>query len=159
MFFVFVVNAVVVFAINGVAGCVAAWQLSWLAFWFVFVLVEMLTLAESNAQITGVTDIYHRARNELMQLGIEVASGSGAEAACLAPDRTQALLATITWHATVLDGFQDVGRLKATFLGVAIDYSVIRTAVATVFTLAVGLWGILRGVGISVVFQTFCMAP
>jgi hypothetical protein len=61
-------------------------------------------------------------------------------------------------HERVLDSaVGEAEHLRATFAGVPVTMGVVRTIFATVFTLGVGLFGILRTMGVYVTLENVCM--
>lgn len=59
-------------------------------------------------------------------------------------------------HDRVLSSFLEADRYRARFLGFPIDVGVLRTLIVTLFTLAVGLWSVLKGSGLVFTFDNFC---
>ncbi|KAI9028405.1 hypothetical protein DFJ74DRAFT_658808 [Hyaloraphidium curvatum] len=136
---------VLVFLLNGIAGCMTAWQLASLAHYVSYVGLSLLPLAAHNESIGMVTDLYVHAQGKLRSLALDASS------------RAPALSAELALHDRVLGNLLDESRLfRAKFLGFGVDFGMMRTLAATCVTLGVALWGILRGVGLRATLETFC---
>ncbi|KAI9019125.1 hypothetical protein DFJ74DRAFT_728810 [Hyaloraphidium curvatum] len=148
----FVLCAAAAFLLNGIAGCIAAWQVAWVGWWLLYATAELVIAADSNARIARATALYRDAAAEVRSIALR------ATAARPGPDGS-AFQAAAGWHYRALAEFRAADEEAAARLaGVRIDYGVIRTVLASVVTLAAALWGVLRGVGIVVVLETFCPA-
>ncbi|KAI9024869.1 hypothetical protein DFJ74DRAFT_57641 [Hyaloraphidium curvatum] len=129
-----------------IAGlCVPAFYLAYLANVLLsHALIDLISLAASNAQVTSIRDLYLEAQREIREL--PVVRGTG-------------LAADIRRHDAVLASYADVARFRGRFLGFAVDYDVVRTVVVvTLVTLVVGLWSIVRGLGITATMDFACRA-
>jgi len=59
-------------------------------------------------------------------------------------------------HDLLLSSYLEADHLKAKFLGYAVDYGVVRSLLATLFTIAVGLYSVLRAMGLTLAVETIC---
>jgi hypothetical protein len=59
-------------------------------------------------------------------------------------------------HDRVLGSYLESDRFRARFLGFVVDYGVGRTLVVTIFTISVGLWSVLRGLGVTLSPGAIC---
>ncbi|KAI9002992.1 hypothetical protein DFJ74DRAFT_775042 [Hyaloraphidium curvatum] len=104
-------------------------------------LVDLLNLAASNGQVNSVRALYHAARRELREL----------------PDPPDAeLRRAAARHDARLSGYLEDPGIRGKFLGLTVDYGVVRTVVVTTITLIVGIWSILRGLGVRMTMDFAC---
>ncbi|KAI9013563.1 hypothetical protein DFJ74DRAFT_682487 [Hyaloraphidium curvatum] len=103
-----------------------SWHMSFVAVW--------------NSSIASVTDLYLGARTALALLGPRSAH----------PE-------TVERHMHVLELLADgMTARRGRFLGFAVGLGTVRTYLATLFTVALGLWTLLRGAGIAFVPDSVC---
>jgi hypothetical protein len=62
----------------------------------------------------------------------------------------------LRYHDLLLSSYLEADHLKAKFLGYAVDFGVIRSALATLLTIAIGLYSVLRAVGVFVTVESVC---
>lgn len=105
---------------------------------------ELISFALSNSQVDAIGLLYDQARDEL-RISLAHASTS---------DRN--VRQDLRYHELVLSSLAEVERYKARFLGFAVTFGLLRTLVATLFTLGIGLYSIMRGFGTFVTPETFC---
>ncbi|KAI9007800.1 hypothetical protein DFJ74DRAFT_712041 [Hyaloraphidium curvatum] len=123
-----------------IAGsCVPIWIIVILVTCFMLLLIDLVNHAASNAQIAASTELLRLARAEVHRLLVSSPAGHPARPA-------------LEQHAGLMAAFGDAAGLGARFGGVVIDYGVVRTVGATVFTVGLGLWSLLRGA--SIFFET-----
>ncbi|KAI9001783.1 hypothetical protein DFJ74DRAFT_697204 [Hyaloraphidium curvatum] len=115
-------------------GCLPAIYPAFLAYLaLALVLVDLLNLAASNGQVSSVRALYHTARRELREL----------------PDPPDPeLRRAAARHDARLPGYLDDPGVRGKFLGLTVDYGVVRTVVVTTITLIVGIWSMLEGLGV-----------
>ncbi len=102
-----------------------------------------------NAQISSVTNLYGDALRALDSL---ISEASGLPQTSERRD----VISRLTAHASVLQTSEKADRLRGKYLGVPVTWTVIKTLFVTVFTLAVGLWSVLRGLGVFFSVETVC---
>ncbi|KAI9024159.1 hypothetical protein DFJ74DRAFT_667623 [Hyaloraphidium curvatum] len=132
-------------------SCFPAWVLlvpivgnfSWSMF-------SLITDALDNAALDQVSALYHDANRRLRLLS------SATAAAPRLSEREVNLLFQITQHDRVLSSFVEIERFRTGLFGFPVTLGVVRTIFVTVFTVAVGLWSVLRGLGVFVTLQVFC---
>ncbi|KAI9030204.1 hypothetical protein DFJ74DRAFT_754476 [Hyaloraphidium curvatum] len=148
LFLVFgvVVNLVIPVITISTGSCVLAWQLLFVFFFLLWYTIETINLAARNAQLVHVSELYAEARTELRSMSL----------AASADPALGNLTTQLRAHDAELAAFEEVERHRARMLGFPISYGVVRTVVITAFTLAVGLFSVLRGVGVFVMVETFC---
>jgi hypothetical protein len=109
----------------------------------------LISLPAANRQITTLTALYGDAQRSLESLLAE------ASRLPRSPDR-QGVKDEIASHVSLLATFQKSDHLRAMFWGWYVTYSTIKTLFVTLFTLGVGFWIVLRGVGITYTSQSVC---
>ncbi|KAI9024857.1 hypothetical protein DFJ74DRAFT_666444 [Hyaloraphidium curvatum] len=103
-------------------------------------LFDLVHVAAANAQIDDIRSLYFDAAQELADLRRELL-------AC--PSRADpALAAALDADVQVLTGYTGADRYRARFLGFVVTFGALRTLLVTAVTLAVGLWSVLRGLGV-----------
>lgn len=115
----------------------------------IFTFVLLLALPTANAQITTVTGLYSDSERALEILI--------SEASRLPQTRERRdVINSLSAYATVLQTLQKADRLRAKFLGLPVTWGLIKTLLVTIFTLIVGLWSILRGLGVFFTWEAVC---
>jgi hypothetical protein len=104
--------------------------------------VDFITFAISNSNVDAIALLYTQARNELLVL---LEQGGNAEAR-----------QDLRYSADVLASFSDIEHYKARFMGFMITFDILRTLLAPLFTLGVGLWSIMRNLWIFATVETYC---
>ncbi|KAI9011784.1 hypothetical protein DFJ74DRAFT_710692 [Hyaloraphidium curvatum] len=134
---------VVMAGINMISGsCVPSFYIAYLLYVLLSLsLFDLLSLAASNAQVTSLVDLYLDARREIRELPLPA---------------SPALAADLRRHDAALSSYADAARSRGRFLGFAVDYGVVRTVYATALTLAVGIWSVLRGLGVVATMDIAC---
>ncbi|KAI9010229.1 hypothetical protein DFJ74DRAFT_686445 [Hyaloraphidium curvatum] len=124
------------------AGCAPAWILAVLLWRAVDALYMSTTWASCNAHVAAHARLYARAAQDIR---LSIARGN-----LPTPPAAQS-------HLAVLDAFAAPGpREFATAFGVPVTFGFVRGAAVTIVTVAVGLFGILRGAGARATVQSFC---
>ncbi|KAI9007741.1 hypothetical protein DFJ74DRAFT_688960 [Hyaloraphidium curvatum] len=141
-----VVNVVVgIIVIVATGSCILQWQL-WLIGWQLFTLcLDLAVLAVQNSEVIEVMSVVSDARRELLELASAdpAARATGAER-----------------HAAVLGSYLgQADAFRARFLGFAIGFEMMRTLVGTFLTVAIGLWSVLRGLGVFLTLESACPSP
>lgn len=117
-----------------------------------FTCLSLIAVPVANSQISTITSLYGDAETAL--------SGLLAEASRLPPtadrQRVQDQLAA---HVSLLQAFHKANRLRVKFLGIPVSWGVVKTFFVTLFTLAIGLWSVLKGAGVTFTLQTACPLP
>ncbi|KAI9006847.1 hypothetical protein DFJ74DRAFT_740333 [Hyaloraphidium curvatum] len=128
------------------SSCIPANLLAGVLFLLLFLLVfEISVLAAANTSPDRIAALYRSASHSLRSIG----------ASASARGRTD-LATSALWHERILTGFADVDPYRVRAFGVPVTYDLTRTIVATLFTLGVGLWSVLRGAGVGVTIEMVC---
>ncbi|KAI9005703.1 hypothetical protein DFJ74DRAFT_691778 [Hyaloraphidium curvatum] len=128
----------------GACACVPGLYLTYFAYsFFGQMLFDLLALAASNAQVTSIRNLYLEAQREIMELPIPTEQGSAAD---------------LRRHEAILGSYADLDRFKGRFIGFVVDYNACRTILVTLVTLIVGVWSILRGLGVTATMDFACPA-
>lgn len=135
---------------NKAAGsCVTLWSLAYLLVNIAYNSFALTVLPIVNSQITTITSLYGDAQRALDTL---IAQASGLPQT---PERRD-VIARLSAHSTLLQTFKEADHLRAKFLGIPVTWGVVKTFFVTLFTLGVGLWSVLKGVGVFFTLQTVC---
>ncbi|KAI9024539.1 hypothetical protein DFJ74DRAFT_665478 [Hyaloraphidium curvatum] len=126
----------------GGSSCVPAWVLTNIVYLFAFIVEDLLGIARFNAGVGAVLDLFRLARAEIRRLRAFAPSGPAVDA--------------LAAHDLVLSGFLEGDRDRAAFLGVRVDYGVVRVVVLSMLTVVGVVWGVLRGVGVAVTLESVC---
>lgn len=141
-----VVGLAVVFVGNMLAGsCVPVYPLFELLYALIALHLDLLELATSNAEITICTSLYFQALFTLRSLRADYYQ-----------PRDSLIRDYLADHEAVLLSLTEAERYRAKFLGFQVGFSTVRTLAVTVFTIGVGLFGVLRGTGIYVTLDVAC---
>ena len=105
----------------------------------------------ANEQISTITAIYSDTERALDSLIAEAGK---------LPQTTERrdVISMLQSHGAVLQTLEKVDRLRAKLLGFPVTWGVVKTYFVTMFTLGVGLWSVLRGVGVGFSLQFCCPA-
>jgi hypothetical protein len=128
-------------------GCLPGYILFIIIYILFLLLVDLLNLSASNAGISGVRDASFDAQREIREMLVDARR-------CGSP-RSE-LVTELEEHDRVLGSYLEADRFRARFLGFIVDYGVARTLVVTIFTVSVGLWSVLRGLGVTFTMSSFC---
>ncbi|KAI9033452.1 hypothetical protein DFJ74DRAFT_192290 [Hyaloraphidium curvatum] len=136
------------FAVANMAAfsCLPAYYIVYTGYVAVLNLFDLVNVAAENRGIDSQRRMYLDAIRELRSLGDRAARAGASPELLRAVDARAALLAT----------FSDVDGYRAKLLGFAVDYGVLRTVAVTALTLFVGLWSILKGLGVFATMQSVC---
>ncbi|KAI9032408.1 hypothetical protein DFJ74DRAFT_737141 [Hyaloraphidium curvatum] len=132
---------IVVFA----SSCITGPILADLAYMSVTILLfDLANLAAANSEPEQISAQYRSAAYELRSLAFAAPPSSP-------------LAAAVTWHERILRGFAaDAGLHRARSFGAIVDAGMVRTVGVTAFTVAVGLWSVLRSAGVGVTIDMAC---
>ncbi|KAI9002931.1 hypothetical protein DFJ74DRAFT_713842 [Hyaloraphidium curvatum] len=144
LFFVTCIQAV--FYVAG-GSCFPAYLVMGIVFYVVNGFVQLIGLARSNAKIDAANALLHRTRAELRLLVLRLGPGADPALRTRAGDN-------IAVMSSALEGSE----LRATFLGTPVSMGLIRTVAATLLTVAVGVFGLLRGAGVYLTLENVCWA-
>jgi hypothetical protein len=134
---------------QAVGQCCPLWAINSVALTIFFSAAGLVALPVQNSQIGTICALYGDAERALDSLI--------AEAGRLPQtNERRDVINMLTGYATLLHTFKDADRLRASMLGVPVTWGLIKTLFITFFTLAVGLWSILRGLGVSATMQSVC---
>ncbi|KAI9033414.1 hypothetical protein DFJ74DRAFT_727642 [Hyaloraphidium curvatum] len=148
------VGAVVVCLCNLFAGgCLTAYNIADVAVVAAFLAFDLLTCAAANRDIDGAAVAYSGAVERARML---VLRGRAARTDPHAPQPDDRAIAVLEAHAGMLASFANVGGLRTKFLGFGVTFGLVGTVAASGFTVAVGLWGVLRAVGTRTTLQSVC---
>ncbi|KAI9022417.1 hypothetical protein DFJ74DRAFT_768146 [Hyaloraphidium curvatum] len=137
--------------LNLAAGaCVPLWELGAGAWWLAYILDNLAIYAASNARIGAAAAVLCQAASAARGIAAKLA-GSAARSSL--PDPAAA--AELRDHAAQLEACA-AAWAPARFLGFEVTYGTLRALVATLLTVGFALWGILRGLGVAVVLESYC---
>ncbi|KAI9005142.1 hypothetical protein DFJ74DRAFT_409509 [Hyaloraphidium curvatum] len=138
------VVAVLIFVIG--SSCIPSPNLAGVLYIiFTLLVFDLLVLAAANTSPDRIAALFRSASHSLRSIGT-AAAASG---------RTD-LAAAASWHDRFLSGFADVDPYRIRAFGAPVTFDLVRTVVATLFTLGVGLWSLLRGAGVGVTIGIVC---
>ncbi|KAI9027042.1 hypothetical protein DFJ74DRAFT_662866 [Hyaloraphidium curvatum] len=129
-----------------VGSCITLWQLVAALTQVAYLVLELIYVAESNLQITAVTDLYRAARTSLRLLS------------STSPPPPPELRHQLAAHDAVLSSFLEVDGYRLRAFGIAVSYGSLRGLVATAVTVMLGLWSVGRAVGIGFTVESVCPA-
>ncbi|KAI9030568.1 hypothetical protein DFJ74DRAFT_702859 [Hyaloraphidium curvatum] len=132
---------------NVVAGsCIPACWLTPLLYFLYFFARELLAVAAANAQVSGTSAVLRRASREATALLARAAADglSGTRAA-----------KSLAWHAELLEKYA-ADQARAKVLGIEANWGSARAILIAVFTIAVGLWSVLRSSGVVLTLEIAC---
>ncbi|KAI9022056.1 hypothetical protein DFJ74DRAFT_671448 [Hyaloraphidium curvatum] len=118
--------------------CILAWYTITFLLYLVYMFVNIFNLPARNAAIPSVVALYHDALREIRVLTANDPSGP------------------LRRHEAVLASFLEVSELRGRVLGFEVTYGTARGLLVTLVTLCVGLWSVLRGLGIFFTVESFC---
>ncbi|KAI9002855.1 hypothetical protein DFJ74DRAFT_713776 [Hyaloraphidium curvatum] len=127
------------------SGCLPAYTFLPLLCFILLALIDLVHVARANAHVDSISSLHFAARSHVRSLLLRLGPRS--------PALRDELLDRERELGSALDGAE---RLKATFAGVPVTMGVVRTVAATVLTVGVGLFGILRGLGVYVTADNVC---
>ncbi|KAI9007827.1 hypothetical protein DFJ74DRAFT_740099 [Hyaloraphidium curvatum] len=137
------------FAANlAVGSCVPAWELSFLAWWILYTFSFLFDLAAANARIDAVRGVVRAGSAEALAL-LSLSSPPGGAV----PD--PGLSARLSALSRRLDAFA-ASVEPARFAGIQVTYGSARALVVSLCTVLFALWGLLNGLGVRVVLETYC---
>lgn len=111
--------------------------------------LALFSMPVANSQISDITVLYSDTERAL--------SGILAEARQLPfTMERRDVYDRLVAHISLLQTFEKADRLRSKFLGVPVSWGVVKTFFVTLFTLAVGLWSVLKGAGITFTMQSVC---
>ncbi|KAI9013694.1 hypothetical protein DFJ74DRAFT_710136 [Hyaloraphidium curvatum] len=133
-----------------VVGVITASASSCIPLWILFVMLlilavfvqEMFSIAAANAEIDRIAALYRSSRARIL--------------VAIARHPPPAVERALRNHAALLEVFERTEEMQGAFLGFRVRYSVVRGFLATMLTIAVGLWSLLRGAGVSFTAETVC---
>ncbi|KAI9021072.1 hypothetical protein DFJ74DRAFT_112296 [Hyaloraphidium curvatum] len=129
------------------SSCLPAFSLTTILGFLIMTLLDLIHVARANAHVDSIIAMHLAARAHIRMLLLR-----------LGP-RAPALQGELLNQERVLSSALDeAARLRATFAGVPVTIGVVRTVAATVLTIGVGLFGILKGMGVYVTLDSVCGA-
>ena len=147
MFAAFTSASVVInFVLYTAMGCMPAWVLGVLALLCIGMATTLVNFSVSNHGLEVISALYLEARDELLALltqpGIQ----------------KDPYVSYLRSQAELLLSLAENDRYKGRFMGFAIGFGVLRTLAASLFTLGIGVWSIMRGAGIYATLESYCLA-
>ncbi|KAI9015915.1 hypothetical protein DFJ74DRAFT_678793 [Hyaloraphidium curvatum] len=136
-----------IFAVAGVINaavgrCVPAWIALSFCYFSIWLAVPTAMVAVWNRNIASVAELYRTAAERLLLLE----PGSASPAA-------------VERHGRLLGLLRDgIAARRGTFMGITVGLGTVRTYLATLFTVLLGLWTLLRGAGIALTVDSVCPA-
>ncbi|KAI9015969.1 hypothetical protein DFJ74DRAFT_249495 [Hyaloraphidium curvatum] len=141
------VVTLVIFVSTG--NCIPICLVLLFVFYAVAYSFHLADLAVRNGMISAVTDVYRSARREIHELLVDSAT--------LARNAGRVQLEhALLMHSELLASFCEADRMQGKILGIRVDQSTPRRALATLITLCVGLWTILRSSGTFLTTDNVC---
>ncbi|KAI9034283.1 hypothetical protein DFJ74DRAFT_700676 [Hyaloraphidium curvatum] len=122
--------------------CLPVWLLIFLPTQVLYFTVNAVHVASRNALLDTVAGVYRDAQRELRMLAVAAGPGPLADA--------------IGLHDAAIASFLEASRYRAKMFGFTVGYGTVRTFLVTLVTVAVALWGVLRGFGVFVTVESFC---
>jgi len=145
--FSFLSGSIVINSIISIASgqCIPGWLIATLLLVCGYLGLVLLLFSSSNAQVDAISKLFLQARDELL---FQLAQPGY--------DTDPIIERNLRCQADLLAAMADCDRYKARFLGFAISFAVLRTIVATMLTLAIGLLSIMRGSGVFLTLKSYC---
>ncbi|KAI9013551.1 hypothetical protein DFJ74DRAFT_710007 [Hyaloraphidium curvatum] len=137
-------------------NCVVGFTLFALLYAAVYTAIDMANYVVSNSQVGNILSLHSQAESLLRDLASRSASAdpTGDSPSAVPRARARELARD---HAGILAAHaRGAGGFLAKFAGAVVDAGVARTALVTVFTIAAGLWSVLRGSGVRLTMNTTC---
>jgi hypothetical protein len=128
-------------ACQSVGSCLPLFTLLMITLLLLHTTVNSINLASRNALLDVISGLYRDAQREVRMLALS-----------LPPDAAVDLLP----HDRALEAFLEASRYRAKLMGFPVSYGTIRTLLATMLTLAVAAWSVLRGLGVRITVESFC---
>ncbi|KAI9022629.1 hypothetical protein DFJ74DRAFT_100746 [Hyaloraphidium curvatum] len=127
--------------VNAAVGrCVPAWIALIFCYFAVWFAVPTAMVAVWNRNIVSVAELYRNAQERLVLLEPESASPAALER-----------------HGRLLGLLREgIAARRGTFMGLTVGLGTVRTYLATLFTVLLGLWTLLRGAGIAITVDSVC---
>ncbi|KAI9004456.1 hypothetical protein DFJ74DRAFT_693468 [Hyaloraphidium curvatum] len=124
------------------AGCVNAGHLAAFLLMLLYFLGDLAAVAAANLEPARVGKLYASAALQLRGLSFRSPDPSASHA--------------IGLHVGMLESLSRTREFQARAFGVPVTFAVVRTAAATMLTVGIGLWSVLRGAGIGVTVESVC---
>ncbi|KAI9002472.1 hypothetical protein DFJ74DRAFT_760305 [Hyaloraphidium curvatum] len=137
-----------------VGSCIPAWQIAYIAWWIVYHMVYITSLAAANARIASVRGLLLQARIRAEALLVAAAESDALHSP--SPQR-MAIRAALACHADRIRTFSTAGD-PAKFLGFEASFGTARAFLVTSLTVGFTVYGLLRGLGVRVVLESYCGA-
>ncbi|KAI9030610.1 hypothetical protein DFJ74DRAFT_702904 [Hyaloraphidium curvatum] len=139
---------VLTFFVSGIiyvstGGCIPLWPVAYPIYALGELLLVLLNFTASNSQVLRISRLFSAAERQLADLAASAPAGHPALPVLEARLRQLRLCA---------DGAPYTARLA----GVDVTGGVVRALVVTVFSVAVGLFTLLKGAGVAFTIETFC---
>ncbi|KAI9029458.1 hypothetical protein DFJ74DRAFT_703269 [Hyaloraphidium curvatum] len=131
-------------------SCICAWQLATIVFVLNWELESLVGLAALNEELATVASVYRGAQREIRVLVSDaLAARPGGPGSAEAVDE-------LVQHDRVLSSFLEMDDYRALFFGFPISYGLLRTFLVSAVTLGIGIWTVLRTLGVYVALESFC---
>ncbi|KAI9030584.1 hypothetical protein DFJ74DRAFT_702877 [Hyaloraphidium curvatum] len=136
-----------------VGSCIPAWEAFVVAWWLTYSVTYLLEVAAANARSGAVLSAVRAGRAAALKI---ISASAERDASSPSPDpRHRALREALAAHADRLGAF--AGNVSLTrFFGLEVTYGTARGLPVTALTVLFALWGVLRGMGVYVVFESYC---
>ncbi|KAI9008702.1 hypothetical protein DFJ74DRAFT_711796 [Hyaloraphidium curvatum] len=115
-------------------GCIPFWTVAW----------ALVALVRPS---TPLISLYGDARTALQSMLAE---------SLRLPEPPECRAAELREHVGLLSALGTADNLRATFVGIAVTWGLAKTVFVTAAKLAVALWSVLRGAGVSFTIETAC---
>ncbi|KAI9029463.1 hypothetical protein DFJ74DRAFT_703274 [Hyaloraphidium curvatum] len=127
-----------------VGRCLNVWIIVYFAHVVAWFTTNAVNLAARNSLLDAVDGLYRDAQRELRTLMLRARPGPLADEVAL--------------HVSALEGFVAATAGRARLFGFVVSYGTVRTMLVTIVTVAVALWSVLRGLGVTLTPESFCPA-
>jgi hypothetical protein len=141
----------IVFVASG--GCLTAWPLFQTLTFVTMMVLDLLNVAAANAKLDEMGDVYRATRGRIREL---VWMASRADDVTGPSPRKAAALRDLAHLDDLLSEYADSTPYRGGFLGFKVTYGFIRNLAVTFFTICLGFWTVLRGLGIFVSIEQAC---
>jgi hypothetical protein len=138
--------AEIVFVATG--SCLTLWPLSSSAAFLIMMIPDLLNISSSNSKLNEMSEVYRLTRNRIREL-VWLASRSD-------EPRNARVMTDLAHLDDLLSAYSDLTQCQGRFLGFVVTYGFTRSLVVSLFTVCLGFWTLLRGLGITFTQEIAC---
>lgn len=143
--------AEIIFIATG--GCLTQWPLTSIIGFIIVFFTDLLNISAGNAKLDELAQVYRSTRNKIREI-VWLASRTD-DADGPSPRKTKAL-GDLAHLDSLLSAYYDTSQYQGKFVGFVVTYGFTRTLFVTFFTLVLGFWTVLKGLGIFVTAEQAC---